>query len=53
MNHTRPINRRREQLRATHVTGPSTLSVQVLHGHDIASRGEGEDVSSLVADKAI
>jgi len=42
IDHTRPISRRREQLCATHCTGPSTLSVQVLHGHNIASRGQGK-----------
>jgi len=43
MDHTHSISRRREQFRATHFTGPSsTLSVQVLRGHDIALRGAGK-----------
>jgi hypothetical protein len=52
MDNTRPISRRREHFRATHFTRPSTLSVQVLHGHKIVT-WDKEDISSLDADKAM
>jgi hypothetical protein len=52
MDNKRPISRRREHFRATHFTRPSTLSVQVLHGHRIVT-WDKEDISSLDADKTM